>query len=60
MATVNDPIEISTKLEYTFPNANPSLSYCRSVADIIQEISNALKYSSWFLRNLDHPLHKRW
>lgn len=40
-------IEISSKLEYAFPDANPNvrlLSYCKSVADIIQEISNALKY----------------
>jgi iterative type I PKS product template protein len=42
-------IEIFSKLEYTFPNINldvRSLSYCKSVADIIQEVSAALDGTS--------------
>jgi iterative type I PKS product template protein len=41
-------IEISSRLEFAFPNTNLNvrlLSYCKNVADIIQEVSNALKYS---------------
>ena len=41
-------IELSGRLEQAFPNANLSahlLTYCKSVADIIQEVSTASKYS---------------